>query len=273
MANRLIFVTYKGGNCGDFFCSLLDKALGNQNTSFQDETNRCNYGNPAYIDHGIKGLEEVFRRYNKHKYITAVDQMNDKTGLEHLEWTKRIHDFCYDEDRHEFIKNVRQYISSNLIVNSANTVASIHYYDDFDGFKLTDVYDPSIVFQLMTSNPLHHSYFFYLARYKQRFALIKNSPDWYDFKEDAPMVKELRDNVTVIDSGKFFLTSTYDDEMESIVSNRLGFEVRFDKDLLNKYRRDNEKIMTDSFGKNYRDMSLDEFRQKRKKIFERMRSL
>lgn len=270
MNNKLIFVTYKGGNCGDFFCFLLNKALGNEDLSYQDDTNRCVFKNTAFIDHGIKGLEEVFRRYNKHKYIMAVDQM-DRTGLEYLDWTRRIHDFCYDEDRDQFIRNVRDYIAANLHVYDRNTVASIHYYDYFEGFNLSDVYQPSTTIQLITEDPLCHAYFFYLARYKQRFRLIRNAPDWYDFMDDPPMVNKLPYDVTVVDSGKLFFSSSYDDKAESILSNSLGLQIKFDRNVLNAYRESNEKILVDGFGENYRNMSLVEFRTARKKIFEVMR--
>jgi hypothetical protein len=271
MENRLIFVTYKGGNCGDFFCSLLDRAFGNDDESFQDETNRCVFKNPAFMDHRIKGLEEVFRRYNKHEYIIAVDQMKNRSWLNYLEWTKQVHDFCYDPDRNEFIRNVIEYIASNLKVYKKNTVASIHYYDYFEGFNLSDIYQPSVTLQLMTEDPLYHNYFFFLARYKQRFHLIRNAPDWYTFIDEPTMVKQLPGAVTRVDSGRLFFENGYEDELDATLSKTLDMEVKVDRDYLNSYREGNDRVLKNFFGDDYRSMSVEEFKTERKRLFAKIR--
>ena len=268
MENRLIFVSYKGGNCGDFFSSLLERALGNDDKSYLDDTNRCVYKNSAFIDHGIKGLEEVLRRYYRSGYAESIDKF-DHDGLRYLDWTKKIYEFCYDPDENTFIDNLIYYIRSNVVVKNKNTVACIHYYDHVEGLDLSRIYQPSVVFQLMTSDPLHHSCFFYLSKYKQRFNLIKKSAD---FMEDPPMVNALPGDVTVIDSGKLFLTRDYDDQFESIVSTTLGMDVKIDRDLLNRYRDRNYKILIDAFGEDFLNLSAEEFKRQRIKIFERIRS-
>ena len=272
MENRLVFVTYKGGNCGDFFCTLLSNALGNYEESWQDHTNRCIFKNLAFVDHGIKGLEEVFRRYNGNEYIRAVDQIKERDFLKYLDWTKAIYDWCYDADRSEFIENVKHYVSSNLIVDKPNTVAAIHYYTHFEGFSLKSVYDPTVVIQLMTSDRLHHDYFYFFSKYKQSWNLIKHAPEWYNFSGEPPIVEKLPEEVTVIDSGKLFLTEDYDDEAESILSNLLGVDIKFDRDRLNRYRRDNEDILTRAFGSDYRKLSYEEFSELRKNYFTKVRN-
>ena len=272
MANRLIFVTYKGGNCGDFFCSMLERALGNEDNSILDDTNRCHYSNPAFAYHGIKGLEEVFRRYNKHKYILAVDQIKVRELLHYLDWTKRIHDYCYDPDRNEFILNVKNFISSNLVVDKPNTVASIHYLEHFEGFTLGSVYDPSIVIQLMTRNPLFNSYFYFLSKHKQRWSVVKRAPDSYSFIDEPPLIDQLPEDVVVIDSGKLFFTDEYDDEAEAILSKELGLEIKFDRQRLNDYRKANDAIMKETFGDDYRKYPFEEFVEMRKRYYMKIRN-
>jgi len=272
MENRLVLVTYKGGNCGDFFCTLLSNALGNNEESWQDHTNRCIFNNSAFIDHGIKGLEEVFRRYNGDRYIHAVDQIKERDFLKYLDWTKAIYDWCYDSDRSEFIENVKHYISSNLVVDKPNTVAAIHYNEYFDGFNLNSIYKPIKVIHLMTSDQLHHSYFYFFSKYKQSWNLVKNAPEWYNFSGEPPIVKKLPEDVTVIDSGKLFFTQDYDDEAELILSNLLGVEIKFDRDRLTKYRKDNEAILRNAFGDDYKSLPYEEFSVLRKNYFLKVRN-
>lgn len=261
---HLTLVCYKSGYGGDFFCALLDEALGNQSFDVRDANNRYwgrNYPF-SFVNEHVKSLHHIFSYYKKEQSFLLINELSEK-----VDWArsiKNIVEICYDEDESEFVNNLIQLISFNLNLPYKYNVANLHYMGEYDKFDVRKLHSPNLVLSLKTKNPLYYQYFHALSAIKTNFYILKNT----SLKQ-----KEFFDEKNIlyaheIDVGNLFFTDEIDEKVSEELSYLLRVKIKFNKNELKDYKVKNKKILTKYFGEDFESMNSSEFREKKLKLFD-----
>ena len=265
---HLTLVCYRGGYGGDFFCALLDEALQNSKFIQRDVNNRYVFNNYIFASNidAIKSLNFIFLYYRKIKN-GFIDSL-----LYELDWAdgiKKIHDMCYDEDESAFFYNVSQYLKDSLFLPNLYNVGNLHVnLTEFEYFDVRNIHNNMNVIFLDCKNELYSQYFRTFSHIKTGFSVLKKTKVF----EKEHIVWKAPEYAHIIDVGELFFENIKDSTISNTLSRIVGKEIKIDLDELESYRSDNDKLLIRYFGKDYKHMNVYEFKEKRFKLYDRVRN-
>lgn len=263
---HLTLVCYKSGYGGDFLCGLIDKALGNSSLKQRDGNNRYLFKNYVFdnCNQQIKSLHHIFSYYHNQDSVNVIDGLAGK-----VDWAddlKRIYNVCYDDEEEIFIENITQHIKDGMNLPFEFNVGNLHYMGQFKPFDISKIHDPMTIIYLRTDDELYFHYFHAFSQIKTNFSVLKNlkirKKEFFDWK---PL-----DNSLHIDPGKLFFEDTLDESISSILSNVIGKKIEIDTDTLKAYRDQNDNVLKEYFGDDYKLLDANSFRQKKLELFDKM---
>lgn len=265
---HLTLVCYESGYGGDFFCALLDQALGNSKLKPTDGNNRYWFPNIPFSGCNLyaKNLQTIFSYYNKSRH--SIELIDSQVGkIDWIDALKKIYDLCYDEDKGLFADNILHQIKSNLYLHNEFNVGNFHYMGNFPDFDVRKIHGNMHLIVLNTSNKIYHQYFNALAKIKTNFVIHKNvkilsTKDFFDWSS-------LRADIE-IDSGKLFFEDSLDQTISETLSKLINKEIKIDIDALKNYRIENIKILTKYFGEDFMSLDVNSFKEKKFKLFNRI---
>jgi len=256
---HLTLICFRGGYGGDFLCGLIDQALNNSQLIQRDLNNRYSFYNYIFpFDQKIKNLQGILRYYyaQKDKKISRPNLWDDNY--------EKIYNMCYDEDAISFSNNILEYIKSLLHLKYEYNVGSIHFMGGVPTFDLRNIHDQMSIIFLENNNDLYFHYFHVLFEIKLNYRKLKNRK----YVNKTPAEWDSPPYAINIDAGKLFFEDTLDNTISETLSKIIGKEIIIDIDELKRYRFDNEKILIQYFGEDFKSLDASSFMERKYELFD-----
>lgn len=273
--SNLTTVNFVGGLCGDFICSLVyndyykipikinnsskvrfDSNVTSQLPMFDSSCFRVIHllSDLFYHKDSIVGLQKVIENY---KSINFIDK--------HYIMLKKIFDFAYDPDVHQYVSNIQEVCRSIVPGNLKHPAIITHQSFDHNlpGLDMQSIFPGSHNIVLTTSSKDYFSYFRILAYHKYYASnwpnktLKQSYEDLYQYERDLldivdrPYPYHHYDNQSWITQTPIFVDKflfdddyLYVEQIEDIFSSNFNRPIMFNKQLILKYRYNNRRIIS-----------------------------
>jgi len=123
----------------------------------------------------------------------------------------------------------------------------------------------SIIF-LENNNDLYFHYFHVLSEIKLSYRNLKNRK----YVNKTPAEWDSPPYAINIDAGKLFFEDTLDNTISETLSKIIGKEIIIDIDELKRYRFDNEKILIQYFGEDFKSFDASSFMERKYELFNKV---
>jgi uncharacterized protein YifE (UPF0438 family) len=253
--DKLSIICYKGGYGGDFLCNLLYQNY-NENHIINPYTkeNRFDFGHldTGYMHPCLKNMKDFIFLYKIRKGERKFEDMVEIAWYKYLD---KINNILYDENEDIYTENVANFIREVYYQGymEKKYIARTHYHQKRHiPFEISKIFPGANIFLLVTNNMAYHTFFNVLTFAKNRSMYHFKSGDPLlkkFFTQEDRMVKNTFNNMIPIDVGKLYFESGYEIEAENILSNTLKKKIILNKQLLEKYKKDNMTIIENIIGK------------------------
>ena len=247
--DKLVFVCYRGGYAGDFFCNLLHQNY-DKNYDFSPldvKLNKYYYNSVSNL--WLKNINDVFNVHENEIEMNLLLEKIDKVAPTNVAYYNRIlnaYERCYHPKHSTYVENVSKYIrelyyekyDKGFYVNNTHYNRPIYSFKkqlyDFD-FKKTFPGSTSI---LLTSNNRMYNLFFNL------FSLIKNkhigkfffNNNKNNFLKAVNFVPTSFNGMLEIDIGKLIFEPDSISKIEQQLTEIIKKPITLNRDKLKYYR-------------------------------------
>jgi hypothetical protein len=271
--NKLSIICYKGGYGGDFLCNLLYQNYNEKHlVSPKTKENQFDFTllDAGYTHPCLKNIKDLFSLHkdSKNKFnsikLTEFDRIeikknNSKKLIKEIfdyEDLLKIYNILYDEDPNIYAENVSHYLRDIFYkgYKEKKYIARMHWHHPtYDNFQLSKVFPGANVFLLVTDNMIYHNFFTLLTFVKNNqmyyYKLLNDSTFIDMFTDEKKVVKNSFDNMIPLDVGKLFFEDEYEKNIEEILSDTLQKKIILNRQLLQKYKKNNMTIIENIIGK------------------------
>jgi hypothetical protein len=252
----------------------------NRILNYHSDSKLLKYKNIDDIKYYCEKLYYCAKLYNAVNINDSyVEDPNYKKYVEHMfNVDFKVLEKIYDEDFDVYKKNYIQYVRNSYIdkYNFSNkNIINYHYNKPIENFSMQEMFPGAAVFQLYT-NKVECSFIFKVLEIiknvnrfpsinikdaKQRIASIAVNTNYPSMGWNN--TSKTFDNMTGINVGKLFLENGYEEEIEHVFSNQLNREIILDRNLLEKYKKDNYNIIKETMdiSENIHELSYKEIVQ------------
>ena len=270
--SELVTVNYRGGYCGDFFCTLLKEAIDNQPIEYRlDKNYRFSFGERCVFNNELKTLSYF------HGWIIHTLELNP---YEVVPKFYNIYKKFYDEGfntKEYLVEKIRTHLYDKYKQNFDGSLkVGMFHNPNNEDFSLQQIFPKSKNIVLLCPD-----WFFNVTRVLFYVKTLKDNKSRNDFlsqKKDLPDIEKFfqgyfdpgyisinaNDEYVVDIFDLFFDDVNYDQKL----SDFLGIDIKLNKDNI-KFYRDKNVAMLNSYGidpyaihkkQHYVDMALKHFK-------------
>jgi hypothetical protein len=265
--DKLIIVCYPGGFGGDFFCNLLHMNY-DPNHKFSPNVNNryeWNFRENATYCIAIKKINNIFTYYKAIKNNREAEFLAKESiwaSEFSLETMKKIMAITYDENFDLFKKNYIKLVRNFMCEDQLKKRCIINTHSFQNNLSISEIFPESVKIVLFAEKYEYALLNSFLGRIKnvpvdENKKNLQNASTSekkiidilnLDIKAISRLLSNPYVDTTGIDVGKlFFENGEYVSEVENLLSTKLNRKIVLDKNLIQKYKKDNMSILGKTF--------------------------